>query len=365
MEQNIEALVRDGVEAIPDANSGKSLGTMRCLDDLCVDEATKVVKMHVCLHYPAKSYCEFLEAEIYRVLKQICEGFVLKITVSWKVLSHSVQRKLKPMDNVKNIIAVASGKGGVGKSTTAINIALALSQEGARVGLLDADIYGPSQPTMLGVDEKPDTHDGKFLEPIEKFGLQTMSIGYLIEKGAPMIWRGPMVTQALEQMLHSTNWKDMDYLIVDMPPGTGDTHLTLAQKIPVSGAVIVTTPQEVALIDARKGVKMFERVEVPVLGIVENMSTYVCRKCGHEEAIFGYGGGEEIAREFGVAFLGSLPLDPSIREQADYARPPAIYQREGNIAMDYAAIARRIAAILALQKKDYSGKFPKIVVRND
>jgi ATP-binding protein involved in chromosome partitioning len=285
--------------------------------------------------------------------------------VGSKVVAHAVQKSLKPIDNVKNIIAVASGKGGVGKSTVAVNLALALSVEGATVGILDADIYGPSQPRMLGIKSKPESKDGSSLEPMHSYHLQAMSIGFLIDEETPMIWRGPMVTQALEQLLNDTNWSELDYLVIDLPPGTGDTQLTLAQKVPVAGAVIVTTPQDIALLDARKGFKMFEKVEVPVLGIVENMSTHICSKCGHEEHIFGSGGGGRMAEQYGVELLGQLPLDIRIREDTDGGRPTVIADPECRIAQAYREIARNTAARLALQAKDYAAKFPSIVIQNN
>jgi ATP-binding protein involved in chromosome partitioning len=281
------------------------------------------------------------------------------------VVAHSVQKALKPIDNVKNIIAVASGKGGVGKSTTAVNLALALSAEGGRVGLLDADIYGPSQPRMLGITGKPESKDGSTLEPMMAYHLQAMSIGFLIDEETPMIWRGPMVTQALEQLLNDTNWADLDYLVIDLPPGTGDTQLTLAQKVPVSGAVIVTTPQDIALLDARKGLKMFEKVEVPVLGIVENMSIHICSNCGHEESIFGTGGGQRMAEQYGVDLLGQLPLDIRIREETDGGKPTVVAEPEARISQIYREIARKTAAKLSLQAKDYAAKFPNIVIQNN
>jgi ATP-binding protein involved in chromosome partitioning len=286
------------------------------------------------------------------------------VKVSSKIGSHAVQQNLKPQEGIKNIIAVASGKGGVGKSTTAVNLALALQAEGATVGILDADIYGPSMPRMLGCSGQPESIDGKSLEPMVGHGIQSMSIGYLVEEDTPMIWRGPMVTQALEQLLSDTQWDNLDYLIIDMPPGTGDTQLTLSQKIPVSGAVIVTTPQDIALLDARKGLKMFEKVEVTVLGIVENMSTHICSNCGHEEHIFGAGGGGRMAEEHGVDLLGSLPLDITIREQADSGHPTVVADPESKISHIYRDIARRTAAKLAKQAKDYKAKFPKIVIQN-
>jgi ATP-binding protein involved in chromosome partitioning len=287
------------------------------------------------------------------------------VSVDWEIRSHSVQKSLKPIDNVKNIIAVASGKGGVGKSTTAVNLALALAAEGARVGILDADIYGPSQPRMLGISGKPESKDGNSLEPMSSYELQAMSIGFLIEEETPMIWRGPMVTQALEQLLNDTNWSDLDYLVIDLPPGTGDTQLTLAQKVPVSGAVIVTTPQDIALLDARKGLKMFQKVEVPVLGVVENMSIHICSKCGHEEHIFGEGGGAAMAEQYGIQLLGSLPLDIHIREETDSGKPSVVADPESRISRMYREIARKTAAKLSLQAKDYAAKFPRIVIQNN
>jgi len=272
---------------------------------------------------------------------------------------------LKPLAGIKNIIAVASGKGGVGKSTTAVNLALALKAEGASVGILDADIYGPSIPRMLGCKGQPDSSDGKSLEPMMGHGIQSMSIGYLVEEDTPMIWRGPMVTQALEQLLNDTNWKDVDYMVIDLPPGTGDIQLTLSQKIPVSGAIIVTTPQEIALMDARKGLKMFEKVEVPVLGIVENMSTHICSQCGHSEHIFGEGGGSRLAAQHGVDFLGSLPLDIRIREQADSGNPTVSAMQDSKISEIYRSIARKTAAKLATKAKDHSAAFPSIVIQNN
>jgi len=278
---------------------------------------------------------------------------------------HAVQRGVKLVDGVKNIIAVASGKGGVGKSTTAVNLALALAAEGAKVGMLDADIYGPSQPTMLGISGKPVSKDGQSIEPMEGHGIQAMSIGFMIEgDDVPMVWRGPMVTQALDQLLRQTHWDGLDYLIVDLPPGTGDIQLTLAQKVPVTGAVIVTTPQEIALMDARKGLKMFEKVDIKILGIVENMSTHICSRCGHEEHIFGAGGGEKMCADYGVEFLGGLPLDIHIREQTDSGKPTVVADPDGAIARVYKQIARRIAVKVAEMAQDHSAVFPKIVVQN-
>jgi len=276
-----------------------------------------LVKVKVVLGFPAKTLAAAITDQVKAAVKGLTGIAGAEVEVTWSVVAHSVQKSLKPIDNIKNIVAVASGKGGVGKSTTAVNLALALSAEGARVGLLDADIYGPSQPRMLGITGKPDSKDGSTLEPLNSYHLQAMSIGFLIDEETPMIWRGPMVTQALEQLLNDTNWSELDYLVIDLPPGTGDTQLTLAQKVPVSGAIIVTTPQDIALLDARKGLKMFQKVEVPVLGIVENMSIHICSKCEHEEHIFGEGGGQAMADQYGVQLLGALPLDINIREETD------------------------------------------------
>jgi ATP-binding protein involved in chromosome partitioning len=314
--------------------------------------------------YPTKGYDEILTKQLQAKLNAIAGINTANIRIEDKIIAHAVQKGINPLPGVKNIIAVASGKGGVGKSTTAVNLALALAAEGAQVGILDADIYGPSQPRMLGVKQQPDSKDGKSLEPVMSHNLQSMSIGYLIEEETPMIWRGPMVTQALEQLLKDTRWRDLDYLIVDLPPGTGDTQLTLAQKIPVSGAVIITTPQDIALLDARKGLKMFEKVNVAILGIIENMSIHICSQCGHEEYIFGQGGGLRMAQENDVDFLGALPLDIKIREEADNGKPSVIADPNGRIAQIYREIARRVAAKLSLQAKDYTAKFPTIKILN-
>ena len=282
--------------------------------------------------------------------------------LGWKIVAHEVQRGVQLLPKVKNIVAIASGKGGVGKSTTAANLALALAAEGASVGILDADIYGPSQPMMMGITGRPESSDGKTMQPMKNYGVEVMSIGFLIDADNPMIWRGPMVTQALEQLLRQTNWGDLDYLIVDMPPGTGDIALTLSQKVPLTGAVIVTTPQDIALLDAQKGLKMFEKVGVPILGLVENMSVYVCPNCGHTEHIFGADGGRRMAAEYGVDDLGALPLNLSIREQADSGRPTVVADPDGEIAALYKAMARRIAVKIAQRAKDFSSKFPTITI---
>ena len=290
----------------------------------------------------------------------------LDFKVDWSVASHAVQHGLKPLEGVSNVIAVASGKGGVGKSTVAVNLALALAQEGARVGILDADIYGPSQPRMLGLlGERPETKDGKTLEPLEAHGVKAMSIGFLIDDRQPMAWRGPMVTSALNQLLGDTRWGELDYLLVDMPPGTGDIQLTLSQNVPVSGAIIVTTPQDISLADARKGLEMFQKVNVPVLGIVENMSVYVCSNCGHQESIFGRAGGQRLAEQYELPLLGAVPLDSAIREHADTGHPSVVAEPDAPLAFSYRAIALRASGELAVGGKDYSRLFPTITVEED
>ena len=316
------------------------------------------------LGYPAKSQFQAIQDLVVAALKKIADVKNIQVTVSSNIVAHTVQRGVKLLPGVKNIIAVASGKGGVGKSTTAANLALALSAEGARVGILDADIYGPSLPMMLGINGRPQTKEENTIEPMEGHGLQASSIGFLVDQDSPMVWRGPMVTSALEQLLRQTRWRDLDYLIVDMPPGTGDIQLTLSQKVPVTGAVIVTTPQDIALLDARKGLKMFEKVGVPIIGIVENMSTYICPSCGHEEHVFGSGGGQKMCSDYGVDFLGSLPLNLSIREQSDAGCPTVVAEPNGAISQVYKQIARQVAIRIAGLAKDMSSKFPNIVIQN-
>jgi len=343
-----------------DPNLDQDLVSAKCVKNVSVDGDKATIE--VLLGYPAKGYFDTLKATLTELVTSIDGINSADISVDSKVAAHKAQKGVKPIEGIKNIIAVASGKGGVGKSTTSVNLALALTAEGAKVGILDADIYGPSQPRMLGSSDKPESADGKTLEPINRYDLQSMSIGYLIDEETPMIWRGPMVTQALDQLLQDTNWTDLDYLIVDLPPGTGDIQLTLAQKVPVSGAVIVTTPQDIALLDARKGLKMFEKVEVPVMGIIENMSIHICSECGHEEHIFGQGGGASMAEQYDTAFLGALPLDMSIRENTDGGKPSVVADPEGRIAQIYRDIARRVSGRLSLQTKEYAAKFPNIVI---
>lgn len=362
MAEITKAQIETAIKEYIDPYMDQDLVAAKAIKDIAIDGGS--VTVHVTLGFPAKGYQQQLAEQLEKRIKTIDGVDKVTIKVDWSVLSHAVQAGVKPIEGVKNIIAVASGKGGVGKSTTSVNLALALSAEGATVGILDADIYGPSQPRMLGTSAKPESKDGKSLQPITSYHLQSMSIGYLIDEETPMIWRGPMVTQALEQLLRDTAWKDLDYLIIDLPPGTGDTQLTLAQKVPVSGAVIVTTPQDIALLDARKALKMFEKVEIPVLGIVENMSTHICSKCGHEEHIFGQGGGNSMAEQYDVDFLGSLPLDIRIREETDAGKPTVVAEPDHKISLIYRDIARRVAAKLARRKKDYSAKFPNIVIQS-
>lgn len=362
MEKVTKLQVETALKAFVDPYTDRDLMATNTVRQIVIDDGK--VQVEIVLGYPAQGYHVELAGILKTRLETLAGVTNVQVKVSSQVVAHAVQRGVKPLKGIKNIIAVASGKGGVGKSTTAVNLALALVAEGAAVGILDADIYGPSQPMMLGVRDRPESRDGKSMEPLMGHGLQSMSIGYLIDEEAPMIWRGPMVTQALEQLLKDTQWRDLDYLVVDLPPGTGDTQLTLTQKIPVSGAVIVTTPQDIALLDARKGLKMFEKVEVPVLGVVENMSTHICGQCGHEEPIFGAGGGRRMAQQYGVGFLGSLPLDIRIREDADGGRPTVVTDPNGKIAGIYRDIARRVTAKLSLRAKDYASKFPNIVIQN-
>ncbi|MCG6967568.1 MAG: iron-sulfur cluster carrier protein ApbC [Chromatiaceae bacterium] len=356
-------IVEQAIKGYIEPHLETDLVSAKSVKDVVIDGGK--VTVGLVLGFPAKGVHNDIIAAVKGAVEAIDGVSSCEVKLDTKIVAHTVQKSLKPIDNVKNIIAVASGKGGVGKSTTAVNLALALSVEGARVGILDADIYGPSQPRMLGISGKPESKDGNTLEPMNSYHLQAMSIGFLIDEETPMIWRGPMVTQALEQLLNDTNWADLDYLVIDLPPGTGDTQLTLAQKVPVSGAIIVTTPQDIALLDARKGFKMFEKVEVPILGIVENMSTHICSKCGHEEHIFGEGGGKLMAEQYGVKFLGALPLETRIREETDSGKPTVVAEPESRPAQIYREIARRAAAKLARQAKSYAAKFPNIVIQNN
>lgn len=355
--------VESAIKQYIDPYLEKDLVVAGAVKSIEIEAAT--VKVKIVLGFPAYGYVDQLSAELKTRIEALEGVSSAEVAASWVIASHTVQGGMNPLEGIKNVIAVASGKGGVGKSTTAVNLALALQKEGARVGILDADIYGPSVPRMLGISGKPESSDGKSLEPMGGHGLQAMSIGFMIDEETPMIWRGPMVTQALEQLLRDTRWKSLDYLVIDLPPGTGDVQLTLAQKVPVSGAVIVTTPQDIALLDARKGLKMFEKVEVPVLGIVENMSIHICTQCGHAEHIFGEGGGSRMSAQYNVDFLGALPLDINIRVNADEGHPSVADDPDSPASMIYREIARRTAAKLSLKAKDYSAKFPNIVIQNN
>ena len=329
-----------------------------------IDISESSISLELVFGYPTNSLEKQVQESIKSALKNLPPIETVSLRISSSILPHAVQRNLGLMPEIKNIIAIGSGKGGVGKSTTAVNLALALSEEGAQVGLLDADIYGPSQQRMMGLSDRPDSPDGKKILPMVKFGLQTMSIGLLVEEDTPMVWRGPMVTGALEQLLRDTLWKDLDYLIVDLPPGTGDIQLTLSQKVPMTGAIIVTTPQDISMIDAQKALKMFEKVGVPILGVLENMSVHVCEKCGHEENIFGEGAGFKMSTNYDVELLGKLPLKTSIRAQTDAGNPPVLAEPDGVVAKKYKDMAMRVAikiSNLALSKKNV---FPKIVVQN-
>ena len=354
--------IQDALRELIDPVTGQNYIEGKSAKNIAIDG--DAVSLDIVLGYPGRSVTESIRKQVTTRLQSIPGVGRVTANVHSRIVSHSAQRGVKLVGGIKNIIAVASGKGGVGKCTTAVNLALALAAEGASVGMLDADIYGPSQPTMLGITGRPQSRDGKTMEPMEGHGIQAMSVGFLIDPETPMVWRGPMVTQALEQLLNETRWNDLDYLVIDLPPGTGDIQLTLAQKVPVTGAVIVTTPQDIALLDARKGLKMFEKVGVPIIGVVENMAMHVCSNCGHMEHIFGQGGGARMAADYKIDLLGSLPLDISIREQAESGKPTVVSDPDGPIAAIYREIARKCAAKIARQSQDRSSVFPKIVIQN-
>ena len=355
-----ELALLEALKTVVDPNTGKDLVSTRQLKNLRLDGAD--VSFDVELGYPAQSQIPALRGALIEAARSVPGVANVSANLGWKVTAHEVQRGVKLLPGVKNIVAVASGKGGVGKSTTTVNLALALAAEGAAVGILDADIYGPSQPMMMGIEGRPESSDGKTMEPMRKHGVEVMSIGFMVDADNPMIWRGPMATQALEQLLRQTNWAELDYLLVDMPPGTGDIQLTLSQRVPLTGAVIVTTPQDIALMDARRGLKMFEKVGVPILGIVENMAVHVCSNCGHAEHIFGADGGKRMAAEYGVDYLGALPLALGIREQADAGRPTVVSDPDSEVAGIYRSVARQVAVRIAQRAKDFSSKFPTITI---
>src|SRR5688500_6917891 len=355
-----ESAVLEALKSVVDRNTGDDFVETGQGRNLRIDGGD--VAFDVDLGYPTESQRPALRASLIAATRKV-EGVAnTSVNLHTKVIAHAVQRGVQLLPKVKNIVAVASGKGGVGKSTTVVNLALALAAEGAQVGILDADIYGPSQPMMMGLEGRPESEDGKTIEPMQNYGVQVMSIGFLVEPDQAMIWRGPMVTQALDQLLRQTNWGDLDYLIVDMPPGTGDIALTLTQRVPLTGVVIVTTPQDIALLDAKKGLTMFEKVSVPILGIVENMSVYVCPNCGHTEHIFGADGGRRMSEQYKVDYLGALPLNMSIRVQTDSGHPTVVAEPDGEIAQIYKAVARRVAVAIALKARDFSTKFPTITV---
>ena len=355
-----EASVLAALQAVIDPNTGRDFVSTKQVKNLRIEGGD--VAFDVELGYPGKSQAPALREALTAAARSVAGVTEVSVNISSKVVSHAVQRGVQLLPKVKNIVAVASGKGGVGKSTTTVNLALALAAEGASVGILDADIYGPSQPMMMGLSGRPESIDGKTMEPLENHGVQVISIGFLVDQDQAMIWRGPMATQALEQLLRQTNWRELDYLLIDMPPGTGDIVLTLSQKVPLTGAVIVTTPQDIALLDVQRGVEMFKKVGVPILGIVENMAVYCCPNCGHTEHVFGEGGGQRMADKHGVAYLGGLPLSMSIREHADSGRPTVVADPDSIIAATYASIARKVAVQIADKAKDFSAKFPTISV---
>ena len=355
--------IKEEILKINNPITGELIG--KCGEQVVVESNETIINVTIIVGYPMKSMEQRLSAPVVDQLTKSDDGRPVSLAIELRVVAHSAQSGLKLLPNVRNVIAIASGKGGVGKSTTTTNLALALASEGARVGVLDADIYGPSQQVMLGLKGRPESADGKSITPMESHGIQAMSIGALVDVDQPMVWRGPMVSQALEQLLRDTMWLNLDYLLIDLPPGTGDIQLTLSQKVPLTGVVIVTTPQDIALIDAKKALKMFEKVHVPILGIIENMSVHICSQCGHSEHIFGQGGGDEMSKDYEIDVLGALPLDIKIREALDAGKPTLISDPDGPASATYRDIARSVGLKLARRKRDYSQTFPKIKVENN
>jgi ATP-binding protein involved in chromosome partitioning len=353
-----EAALTAALATVVDPHTGQPYTAGRPLKNLKLG-AGGAVSFDIELGYPARSQFGVVREALAAAARTVAGVQGVEVAVSSRIVAHQVQRGVALLPGVANVIAVSSGKGGVGKSTTAVNLALALSAEGARVGLLDADIYGPSLPVMMGLEGRPESADGKTMEPLENHGVQVMSIGFLVDPGQAVVWRGPMATQALDQLLRQTRWRELDYLVIDMPPGTGDIQLTLSQRVPLTGAVIVTTPQDIALLDAKKGLNMFEKVGVPILGI-ENMAVHVCTNCGHVEHVFGADGGRKMAEQYGVPYLGALPLTMSIRQQTDSGTPTVVAEPDGEIAALYKAVARQVAVVVARKAKDFSAKFPAI-----
>lgn len=352
--------IREALSGVVDENLQTDYVSAGWVKNVAIDG--NAVSLTVEMGYPAKSLHAFIRNRLVAALKKV-EGIGdVHIDVTTNILTHAVQRGVKPLPGVRNIIAVSSGKGGVGKSTVTANLALALAAEGARVGVLDADIYGPSQPTLMGISEKPTSSDGQHFDPVERYGLQLMSIGFMMDSVQPLAWRAPMITQALMQLLVQTKWRDLDYLLIDMPPGTGDIQLTLSQKAPLTGAVVVTTPQDVAVLDAKKGLMMFRKMNVDILGIVENMSSYVCTHCGQIEHIFGKDGGKLMSEAYGVDSLGEIPLNIAVREQTDKGKPVVVAEPDGLMSRILRDIAYRLAAKVALKPKDMTGMFPPVRV---
>lgn len=363
MPELTRAHIETALASYTDPYLESDLVSASCVRDVRIDGGNVEVDIH--LNYPS----DFLKSGVAQMLQVAIENLdgceAAKVSIDWSVTEHKSQNTVEAIANVKNIIAIASGKGGVGKSTTAVNLAIALAKDGAKVGLLDADIYGPSQGIMLGVEEgtRPDTIDNKWFVPVEAHGLKTMSMAYLTNENTPMVWRGPMVSGALMQILTQTQWGELDYLIIDMPPGTGDIQLTLSQKFPVSGSVVVTTPQDIALADAKKGIEMFNKVNIPVLGLIENMSMHICSKCGHAEHIFGQDGADTLAERYQTTVLGSLPLSKYIREQSDDGVPAVAADDCSEVAMLYRHAARRMAVVLA--KRGSGSSLPNIEISDD